>query len=104
MLIIHGLGYALFSSPNMSIIMGSVPEQFYGIASALGAKARSVGMMAGMLVTNLLISIHIGNETVASHKSEFLEIMMTAYKILTCSTFLALSLSILKAKPQPVTH
>lgn len=42
MLAVQGLGFALFSSPNMTIIMSSVPANALSMASALGAKARSL--------------------------------------------------------------
>jgi MFS family permease len=82
MLAIEGVGFALFSSPNMTIIMNSVEPGAASMASALSAKARSLGMVSGMLVTAILISLGIGNEPVAQHPDRFVEIMTTAYAIL----------------------
>lgn len=93
LLALNGLGFGLFSTPNTTIIMGSVPQNFYGIASALGAKARSVGMMAGMLITSLLMSLHIGNEPVEQHGPEFIGIMREAFLVLVSATLLALVIS-----------
>lgn len=93
MLVLNGMGFALFSSPNMAIIMGSVPANLYGIVSALGAKARSLGMMAGMLVTTLLISLHIGDDPVSVHAQEFIAIMHKAFLVLLSGTVLALLVS-----------
>ena len=90
MLAAHGMGFALFSSPNMTIIMNSVPPNTMSMASALGAKARSLGMVAGMLVTAILISLTIGNDPVAQHPIRFIGIMGAAYLTLAVLTAAAL--------------
>jgi MFS family permease len=83
---VHGLGWALFSSPNMTVIMNSVPPDGRSIASALGAMARSLGMLSGMLVTALLISLSLGNQPVDQHPVEFIGIMSQAFWFLTVAT------------------
>lgn len=93
LLFLNGLGFGLFSTPNTTIIMGSVPQALYGMASALSAKARSLGMMSGMLITSLLMSLHIGNEPVEQHAVEFIGIMHEAFVALTLATFLAIFVS-----------
>lgn len=93
LLALNGMGFGLFSTPNTTIIMGSVPQNFYGIASALAAKSRSVGMMAGMLVTSLLMSLHIGNEPVEKHAVKFMDIMHEAFIVLTIAAISAAILS-----------
>ncbi len=86
----QGLGFALFSSPNMTIIMNSVSANTMTMASALGAKARTVGMMSGMLVTAFLISLTIGNDSVDQHPIVFIGTMVTAFSILAAITAMAL--------------
>ncbi len=48
MLALMGLGFALFASPNMNVIMGSVPPKDYSIASSLVATMRTFGMTLSM--------------------------------------------------------
>lgn len=48
MLAVMGLGFALFASPNMNVIMGSVPPRDYSIASSLVATMRTFGMTLSM--------------------------------------------------------
>ena len=43
--LIMGLGFALFSSPNTTLIMNSVPKERYGMASSLTAIMRNLGML-----------------------------------------------------------
>lgn len=90
----QGVGFALFSSPNMTIIMNSATESEVGMASALGAKARSLGMISGMLVTAVLIALRIGNDAVADHPVEFVGVVTTGFSILAISNGLALLVSI----------
>lgn len=60
MLVLLGLGFALFSSPNMSVIMGSVQPQQLGIASGLASSMRTLGMMASMTIITLIFSVLLG--------------------------------------------
>ncbi|MGD8968857.1 MAG: MFS transporter, partial [Anaerolineae bacterium] len=42
-LVLFGLGFALFSSPNISAIMGAVGKRYYGVASAMIGTMRLIG-------------------------------------------------------------
>ena len=59
-LIILGFGFALFSSPNMNAIMGSVDKRFYGIASASVGTMRLLGQMVSMGMVTLIFALFIG--------------------------------------------
>ena len=60
-LIIIGIGFALFSSPNTNAVMGSVNKEIYGLASSTLGTSRLVGQAISMAVVTLLISLYIGN-------------------------------------------
>jgi len=55
-----GLGYALFSSPNMNAIMGSVESAHYGIASAMVGTMRLIGQMLSMGIAALILAVVVG--------------------------------------------
>ena len=55
-----GLGFALFSSPNMNAIMSSIARRYYGIASGAVATMRLLGQMASMAVATVLFAVTIG--------------------------------------------
>ena len=59
-LILLGFGYALFSSPNMNAIMGSVERKFYGVASGMLATMRLIGQMLSMGIATLLFALFLG--------------------------------------------
>jgi len=94
LLAVQGFGFALFSSPNMTIIMNSAAPSELSIASALGAKSRSLGMISGMLVTSLLIALEIGDDAVEDHPLEFVGIVTTGFTILAVVNGVALLVSV----------
>lgn len=77
-----GGGFALFSSPNTSVIMGSVTPRYLGVASSLGASMRTLGMMTSMMIITVIFSIFMPDEavTMATH-GKFLLSMHTALLI-----------------------
>jgi MFS family permease len=59
-LMILGFGFALFSSPNMNAIMGSVDQRYYGIASGSVGSMRLLGQMLSMGIATLVFALFIG--------------------------------------------
>jgi len=59
-LVLLGLGYALFSSPNMNAIMGSVERKSYGVASGMLATMRLIGQMLSMGIATILFALYLG--------------------------------------------
>jgi EmrB/QacA subfamily drug resistance transporter len=59
-LILMGLGFALFSSPNTNAVMSSAPNTAYGVASATLATMRQVGMVLSMGIAMLMFALYIG--------------------------------------------
>ena len=55
-----GFGFALFSSPNMNAIMGSVAKRYYGIASGSVGTMRVLGQMLSMGIATLVFALFIG--------------------------------------------
>jgi hypothetical protein len=59
-LMVLGLGFALFSSPNMNAIMSSVPKKYYGIASGSVGTMRVLGHVLSMGIATLVFALFIG--------------------------------------------
>jgi MFS family permease len=83
-LILLGLGFALFSSPNTNAVMSSVEKKFYGVASGTLGTMRATGMMFSMGMAMMIFSIFIGRAqiTPASY-SLFMKSMKVAFTIST---------------------
>ncbi len=60
-LLLTGLGFSFFSSPNVNAIMSSVEKRFYGSATAVMASMRIVGQLSSMVLVAMIFSIVIGN-------------------------------------------
>jgi len=79
MLALLGTGFALFSSPNVSVIMGSVPPRHLGVAAGLNSSMRTLGMMTSMTIITVILSILMsGHPITAATQPLFLLSMRTA--------------------------
>jgi EmrB/QacA subfamily drug resistance transporter len=59
-----GLGFGLFSSPNMNAVMGSVDRRFFGVASATLGTMRLSGQMLSAGITMLIFSVFLGRNPI----------------------------------------
>jgi len=77
-----GLGFALFSSPNMNAIMGSVERRFYGVASGMLGTMRLMGQTLSQGIATLLFALYIGPvEITPPAYPLFLDSIKTAFAI-----------------------
>ena len=60
-MILQGIGFGLFSSPNNNVIMGSVDKKDIGTASASTATVRSIGQSFSLGLLTLVFAIVMGN-------------------------------------------
>ena len=63
-LVILGLGFALFSSPNTNVIISSVTKKYYGVASATLSTMRVLGQMSGMGLALFTLALFMGNVSI----------------------------------------
>ena len=95
-LVLLGLGFALFSSPNTNAIMGAVDRSLLGIASATVSTMRGVGMMLSMGLALVLLSVIMDDAKVSPDTSEaFLVALRWTFAVsaVLCSLGIAASLS-----------
>jgi MFS family permease len=97
MLATLGLGFALFSSPNISVIMGSVEPRYLGVASGLNSTMPTLGMMTSMTIITIIFSIIMSGQAVtAQSQDRFLLSMHTA--LLTFSALCVVGIFFLMAR------
>ncbi len=78
-LVLLGFGASMFAAPNMSIIMGSVEPEQYGVASAMTGAMRTVGMIASMTFIALILSFFVGAEVITvENSSSYMQAMSIA--------------------------
>ncbi len=79
-LIVFGLGFSLFASPNTNAVMGSVEKKSYGVASGMLATMRLTGQMMSMGIVLLLFSLYLGKVQITpEHYQEFLQSVKIAF-------------------------
>ncbi|HUN53689.1 MAG TPA: MFS transporter [Smithella sp.] len=64
-LILLGIGFALFSSPNVNAIMSAVEKKYYGVASATLGTMRLTGQMSSMGITMLIFAVILGDHPIS---------------------------------------
>lgn len=95
---VQGLGFGLFSSPNLSLILGSLPRERGGFASAIAAQSRGIGMFTGMAVTSALIASQFGARTIAEDADAVVVIVQRAYVVLLATSAVATLLAVRTAR------
>lgn len=82
LLVLLGLGFALFSSPNVSLIMGSVEPRYLGVASGMNGSMRTLGMLTSMMIITLIFSwLMHGQSVTPDTQPEFMASMRLALLI-----------------------
>ena len=64
LLVIMGLGFGIFASPNTNVIMSSVEKKYYGQASATTGTVRLIGQALSMGIASMVISLKMGNRKI----------------------------------------
>ena len=79
-LVLLGLGFALFTSPNTNAIMGSVTKEHYGIASGVVATMRLMGQMVSMTTATVVLALLVGHEPIGpANLDRFLQSIRTVF-------------------------
>ncbi len=81
-LVVQGIGFGLFSSPNTNAMMGSVPPKQYGSASGTVATMRILGMMVSMMITAVLFGMKLSGKSIGPEQADdFLWVMHTGFSL-----------------------
>jgi MFS family permease len=94
-LIILGLGYIFFFSPNTLAVMGSVEKRDYGVASAAVVTMRQIGMTLSMAVTTMILAVYVGGTEVTREMfSPFLTGLRISFAVFAGLSFCAIFASL----------
>jgi len=98
-LILVGFGYALFVSPNTNAIMSSAPKTAYGVASAMLATMRQVGIVLSMGIAMLMFALYMGRvEITPEYYLLFQQSMKTSFIIFAILCFGGIFASLARGK------
>ena len=84
MLALMGIGFSLFSSPNTTTVMGSVPPKNFGIASSFLATMRTMGMLCSMTIITLVFKHIMGDHPVNVQTQSFFLASMHRCMMIFC--------------------
>ena len=65
-LVLLGVGFGTFSSPNTNAVMSSVDRSLYGVASATLGTMRLTGQILSMGIVTVLLAVHVGHAVITA--------------------------------------
>lgn len=98
-LVVLGMGFGLFSSPNTNSVMGSVERKYQGVASATVGTMRLTGQMISMGLATMIIHIFIGESriTIANY-NQFINSTRTIFILFSILCFFGVFASLARGK------
>jgi MFS family permease len=98
-LVFLGVGFALFSSPNVNAIMSSVDRSLVGVASATFASMRLAGQLMSMALATMMLALFVGRVQITSeHYGAFLSALSTTFGLCAGLCCVALVASLARGK------
>ncbi len=104
LLLLMGVGFGLFSSPNSNAIMSSVGKKHLGVASGVVGTMRIVGQMTSMGIAMMILAVYIGKQPInPGNYPMFISGMRTGFIIFSVLCILAIFASLARNRPSPAT-
>lgn len=98
-LVLLGVGFGLFSSPNTNAIMSSVEKRYLGIASGMVGTMRLLGQMFSMGVAMTIFAILIGRVAISGENlPEFMHSLRVAFTIFSFLCCAAVFVSLVRGR------
>jgi hypothetical protein len=94
-LVIVGLGFGTFSSPNTNSVMGSVEKKYLGIAAATVSTMRVLGQIFSMAIATMVFYIFLGNSKISvNNLAQFMQSARVLFIIFAVLCFLGIFISL----------
>ncbi|WP_428373965.1 MFS transporter [Methanoregula sp.] len=98
-LMILGIGFGVFSSPNINAIMSAVEKRYYGVASGISSTMRLLGQMLSMGIAMMLFAIVIGQvEITPQYYPQFTTSLHWAFILFTVLCVIGIFASLARGK------
>lgn len=98
-LLLLGIGFGLFSSPNTNAVMSSVEKKYLGVASATVATMRMTGQMVSMGIATLVLHIFIGDSKISKvNETAFLHSVTITFAIFILLSLLGIRASLARGR------
>jgi hypothetical protein len=76
-IMVIGTGHGMFSTPNNSAALATLPAERMGIGSAILSLSRQSGQLIGMAVITLLLSLYFAGSAIGESDPQLLESVTT---------------------------
>ena len=94
-----GLGFGLFSSPNLNAIMTSVEKKYYGVASGTQGTMRLIGQMLSMGMATMILAFFIGRVVITTENhAQFISGMHAAFALFTVLCIIGTFFSLVRGR------
>ncbi len=101
-LVLLGIGFGLFSSPNTNVIMSSVDKRFYGVASGMNGTMRLLGQMLSMGIAMMIFAVVTGPvEITPEYYPQFIASLHYAFMLFTIFCIVGIFASLVRGKATP---
>lgn len=93
-LIITGVGFAFFSSPNTNAILSCVDRKDYGVANSVVSTMRSVGQTLSMVIVTIIVTFMLPGVQLAQTDPESLvKVINTAFMVFAAMCIIGIFIS-----------
>jgi MFS family permease len=101
-MVLQGIGYGLFSSPNTNAIMGSVPRHLSSIASATVSTMRVIGQTLSLGMLTVIFAFFLGSNPITGHIPQLLQSSTSALAISTILCLISILASLVGIKSHKI--
>ena len=98
-LIVTGLGFSLFSSPNTNAILSCVEKKDYGAANSVVNTMRSIGQTLSMVIVTIIVTLMLpGMQLEAAGKDNLVSVINVSFIVFAAMCFAGVFLSLKRKK------
>jgi len=98
-LLMLGLGFAFFSSPNSNAVMSSLDKRRLGIGSGILGTMRLLGQNLSMGIVMMILALHLGSRAVGPEtQTEFLQSLQRTFRLFAIFGVLGVCASLVRGR------
>jgi EmrB/QacA subfamily drug resistance transporter len=98
-LVLLGIGFAFFSSPNANAVMSALEKRNLGVGSGILGTMRLLGQNVSMGVVMMVLALHLGSRPVgAETQGEFLQCLQVVFRLFSLLGVLGVFASLVRGR------
>ena len=98
-LVVTGLGFAMFSSPNTNAILSCVDKKDYSAANAIVGTMRTVGQTTSMVLITIVVTLMLpGIQLSEADPDQLIQVIRISFIVFTCICVTGIFFSLMRKK------